>query len=398
MILPHANSEHSVRSISLRSTEPGFGVSDINVGFIASPRLSERLSWYSPLGYDLPVMKSDMIARKARRVPRLLSIVAIGLVIAFYHFQMIDQHTPLHSLHYRLNYIPILLAAIWFGRWGGGVSAGIMTAIYLPHVIFGHGRGVDTEANVFMEFVLYNIVGWVVGDLVTRRVRDQERLDRSRHLATLGEMTAGIAHEVKNPTQTIGGAIDLILQTPVSESAKDLLLTAREEVRRLDLLVRDFLALARPNPPVYVSTDLSHLITQTVERVQLGRMKSPPRFDVALPRNQQEVSCDSQQIEKALRNLIENAADAAGEGNMIRVSLTFDEASAFLLVEDEGPGVVPDQREAIFEPFKTNKSGGTGLGLPLARRIAEAHGGSLNYLSSSLGGAGFLLTIPRTGP
>jgi signal transduction histidine kinase len=326
-----------------------------------------------------------------------MAIVGIGIVIAFYHFRMIDQHTPLHSLHYRLNYIPILLAAIWFGRMGGALGAGIMTAVYLPHVFFGHGQGVDSNANVFMEFVLYNIVGWVVGDLVTRRVRDQERLDRARHLATLGEMTAGIAHEVKNPTQTIGGAIDLILQMPVGDSVKDLLMTAREEVRRLDLLVRDFLALARPSPPVCLATDLNHLISQTVERVQLGRLKSPPRFDIVLPRDQAEISCDAQQIEKALRNLIENAADAAGEGKMIRVSLMMEADSARILVDDEGPGVAANRRDEIFEPFKTNKSGGTGLGLPLARRIAEAHGGSLTYHISSLGGAAFLLVIPRTG-
>lgn len=369
----------------------------LSLGFASLHRGRERVSRHPPFEYDAEVMTTELSARKARRAPRLFAIVTIGLVIAFYHFQMIDQHTPLHSLHYRLNYFPILLAAIWFGRWGGAVSAGVMTAIYLPHVIFGHGQGVDSSANVFMEFVLYNVVGWVVGDLVTRRVRDQERLDRARHLAALGEMTAGIAHEVKNPTQTIGGAIDLILQMPVGEAAKDLLLTAREEVKRLDLLVRDFLALARPSPPVFVSTDMSHLITQTVERVQLGRLKSPPRFDVALPHDQQDVSCDAQQIEKALRNLIENAADAAGSGKAIRVSLTFDEATACIFVEDEGPGVAPDQREAIFEPFKTNKSGGTGLGLPLARRIAEAHGGSLTYHSSTLGGAGFQLMIPKVG-
>lgn len=348
--------------------------------------------------YDRSIMKAELTAKRARRGPRLFVIMVIGLVIAFYHFEMIDQHTPLHSLHYRLNYLPILLAAIWFGRFGGAISAGVMTAVYLPHVIFGHGQGIDSSANIFMEFVLYNIVGWVVGDLVTRRVRDQERLDRARHLAALGEMTAGIAHEVKNPAQTIGGAIDLILQMPGSADAKDLLLTAREEVKRLDLLVRDFLALARPTPPVYVSTDLSHLISQTVERVQLGRLKSPSRFEVALPDAQQEVFCDAQQIEKALRNLIENAADAAGAGKLIRISLIFDGSMASILVEDEGPGVATDQREAIFEPFKTNKSGGTGLGLPLARRIAESHGGSLTYHTSSLGGAGFQLVIPRVGP
>lgn len=359
----------------------------------------------------MPTPPSDdpsVIAVGRRHGWRLAVVVGIGAVIAFYHFRIVDHATPLHSLHYRLNYVPILLAAIWFGRLGGGVAAALVTALYAPAVHFGHGLDPFASGlHVYLEFVLYNVVGWVVGDLVSRRLRDQERLDDARRLALLGELAAGVAHEVKNPAQTIGGAIDLVRKRGVSAPSDDLLRTARAEVDRLDALVRDFLALARPPAPRPVSVDLDALVRQTVDRVLLGRSgeapegsesRAVPSIEIDVPRALDGVACDPEQIAGALRNLVENAVDAAGAAGRIRVSCAAGAEGLLLRVDDDGPGVPEDDRERVFEPFRTGKARGTGLGLSLARRAAEAHGGALRCERSDLGGARFVLSLPRERP
>jgi two-component system, NtrC family, sensor histidine kinase HydH len=334
---------------------------------------------------------------KSRPIAKAAVILSVGCVIAYYHFQLIAEATPLHSLHYRLNYVPILLAAIWFGRWGGIVAAAVLTAIYLPHVISGHGANPhDSRLNVYLEFILYNVVGGIVGELVTRRVRDQVNLGEARRLASLGQWAGGVAHEIRNPVQTIQSAMDVLARRVKDEETREIVETVKEEAVRLGRFASDFLAVGRPPTPRFVATDLEELCRRSVARPFSSGSPAGVSIEVAAPSGAIGAECDPEQIDQVVRNLIENAAHAAGTDGRVRVSFASDAATAVILVEDSGPGVAPEMRAEVFEPFVSRRPGGTGLGLAVSRRIIEAHGGKITCASSSaLGGALFAVRLPR---
>lgn len=333
---------------------------------------------------------------KSRRYWQWFALAASAVLIAFYHFRMIGEDTPIHSLHYRLNYLPILLAAIWFGLRGGAVTAAVITAVYLPHAVLGHGVGHHSpQLNTYLEFVLYNVVGWVVGWLVSARIKDQQRFDHAKQLATLGEFAAGVVHEIKNPVQTIQGALDLVRNRPLDADTAEILGMAREEASRLDRFAQDFLALAKPPSPHRMDADVTQLVRNSIERVRLARSGKMPVVELVTLKTAFRAECDPEQIEQALWNVIENATDAAGVDGRIRVSLTAQGSMIQIEVEDSGPGVAGEDVERIFEPFRTKRAGGTGLGLPISRAILEAHGGRITCRSGSLGGAAFRLEFPQ---
>ncbi len=324
-------------------------------------------------------------------------VAAVALAISYYHFAAIHIHSSIHSLHYRLNYFPILLAAVWFGRWGGGVTAVVITAVYLPFLLAGYGHAPDAGTSVYLEFVLYNIIGWGMGELITRRILDQERLAESRRLALLGEMAAGVAHEVRNPAQTIRGVLDILLKRDVSPDMKELLQTAREETERLNCFAGDFLSLSRMVPARRLTTDLKALAVEIESRVRLARGSAMPAVTWVSSEETAEADCDPEQVGQVLRNLLENASSAAGPGGNIVLRIESGRDDLRIVVEDDGPGVPVSDRETVFEPFRTKRSGGTGLGLSIARRIASAHGGVITCGSARTGGASFTLSLPKKG-
>ncbi|MBL4889744.1 MAG: GHKL domain-containing protein, partial [Candidatus Lindowbacteria bacterium] len=249
--------------------------------------------------------------------------------------------------------------------------------------------------NVYLEFVLYNVVGWVVGELVTRRIQDQKKLEESKRLAALGEVAAGIAHEIRNPAQTIRGAIDFVLKKSKEESVTGILRTAREEVDRLDSFAKNFLSLASNPVPRKVSTNISALCRDIGARVTLAKGENIPEITYDELENLPEVQCDPEQIGQVIRNLMENAVEAIAKTDRIKISGILLTNTVVISVEDSGAGVPKDLQEKIFEPFCSKKSGGTGLGLAISRRIMEAHQGGIICEKSSLNGAAFHLTLPR---
>ncbi|RMH59385.1 MAG: hypothetical protein D6679_01985 [Candidatus Hydrogenedentota bacterium] len=332
-----------------------------------------------------------------RRRVQLATVTIIGCGIAYFHFKSIQVNTPLHAIHYRLLYLPVLLSAVWFGRVGGILTALIVTAVFLPHIILRHAYDPFTDANVYLEFFIINVVGWLVGELVTRRIRVEGELAEARRLASLGEIAAGIAHEIKNPAQTIRGALDLALKLDEPEARNELLTTARKETERLDTLASGFMALSRPPTPRIVDADLPELLRRTEERFRLPGGREGIEVICKGGEAPRSLRCDPEQISQVLLNLFSNAAAAMRGEGVIHVELR-EEPRGWLriIVTDSGKGIEEGMEKEIFVPFRSKRPGGTGLGLPVSRGIIEAHGGRLEYdgRDPNLGGARFVVEIP----
>ncbi|MCP4201288.1 MAG: hypothetical protein GY769_05065 [bacterium] len=234
-----------------------------------------------------------------------------------------------------------------------------------------------------------------------RQAEVAERLEHSDQLASLGQLAAGLAHEIKNPLAGIQGAIEILREDNHEQRTGMLYDDMLGELKRVNTTLQLLLESARPSPPQLAMTDPEVLIKETVYllRPGLSRRGVALRYEIAPDTGQ--VRVDSAKIRQVLINLIQNAAEAMDEGGSIVLRAgKFPEAEGGLIlaVEDDGPGISEEQQEKIFEPFFTTKFSGTGLGLAIAHRLVEQHGGSLELDSEPGRGSTFYVLLPAAVP
>jgi len=231
-------------------------------------------------------------------------------------------------------------------------------------------------------------------------VRRQEMLARRRdRLAAVGELAAGIAHEIRNSVLPLGGSVQILSQELALDPEQTKLFEViSREMENVERFVGALLSYTRSQTLHADRVDLAALAVQTAEEVRLTRRDGP---SIEVRGEPSAAVGDADQLRQAFRNLVLNAADAAGGEGTIRVATGTDpEGRPWIEVEDDGPGIPPGDREKVCQPFYTSKPGGTGLGLAIVTRIIEDHGGQLKLLDSELGGARFriVLTQPAGNP
>ncbi len=221
------------------------------------------------------------------------------------------------------------------------------------------------------------------------------QMSRAEHLATLGEMATGLAHEIRNPLAGIAGVIEIIgRDLPATSPARAVVKDVRQEIARINHIVTDLLQTARPHPPTVRKSDLNTTIEHAV---MLGRQQALAKsVEIVLHKHPSlpEVEHDSDQIHQVLLNLLLNALQAIEHDGKITVTVKPHGTTAIVEVTDNGRGIAPDHLPNVFRPFYTTKGDGTGLGLSLARRIVEDHHGRID-VSSTLGkGTTFAVILP----
>jgi two-component system sensor histidine kinase PilS (NtrC family) len=233
----------------------------------------------------------------------------------------------------------------------------------------------------------------VLQDLTELR-RMEEEVRRADRLAALGKLSAGLAHEIRNPLASMCGGVALLSKSPgLGEKERRLLQIVFREGERLETLVSEFLAFARPAEPRMQTIDLGELLEETLSVFRLDAKAAALSVALDSPLPPLGVRADAGQLRQVLWNLLSNAAEAAGAGGTVRARLRHAEAMAVLEVEDSGPGIPQPDLQRIFDPFFTTKESGTGLGLAIVHRIVEAHGGQLS-VSSEPGKTRFSIALP----
>ncbi|MFH1034936.1 MAG: cache domain-containing protein [Pseudomonadota bacterium] len=240
--------------------------------------------------------------------------------------------------------------------------------------------------------------------MVSNLSRIQQELVRSEKLISLGRLSAGVAHEIRNPLNAMKGAMVHLQQRWASEPLiQQYTQLVSEEIDRLNRVVTDFLYFAKQSPPKLEAVDLNEIILGTqrllADEAAQGHVSFRNYLDPALP----EVWLDTHQLEQVLLNLIINAMEAMGDqGGEISFAtslLTQDGPSqARVVLEDDGPGISQENLPNVLDPFFTTKEDGTGLGLPLSLGIMEGHGGSLSLGSRPGGGTKITLILPLGRP
>jgi len=235
-----------------------------------------------------------------------------------------------------------------------------------------------------------------------RMVEDLEHsrahLVRATKLAAVGEMAAKLAHEVRTPLGIMRSSAQLMRrQDRLDEAGREMMSFMINECDRINALVTSLLETARPRMPDIQREDLNAIVRRALELVR-GRAAERQVDVIFQPgRELPACACDRNQIMQVLLNLAVNAIQQVGSDGHVRISTARSGDGLELVIEDDGPGIPPERREAVFEPFVSFRAGGIGLGLPVVREIVAAHHGHIAIEDSTLGGARFVLSLPAAG-
>jgi two-component system sensor histidine kinase HydH len=351
-------------------------------------------------------------------IVRYLPVAAMVVVVTLLHY-LTSMHIPeAHGIYRRLYYFPIILAAFQGGLRAGLITATVVCLAYTPHAFGAIGHDPAPALEKSLEMALYLAVGLLVGLLVSResatrrslrqtaqdlrqalaeKARMEGQLVRAARLAAVGRLSAGLAHEIRNPLASIKGAAEILADEVPSKSPRGRLLRVlQEESRRLDHVLTRFLAFARPQRGERQTVDLGAEVQATVDLV---RHRQGTALIVLQDEDRTAASVvgDPAQLRQLLLNLLLNGVQAAGEQGRVEVALAAGPGAVEVRVSDDGPGFSPEALENLGTPFFTTREGGTGLGLAISMRIAEDHGGRLTAHNRTPRGAEVVLTLPRGG-
>jgi len=245
----------------------------------------------------------------------------------------------------------------------------------------------------------------VVTPLHRQLIESRTIIERQQKLAHFGELAAGVAHEIRNPLTAISARLFTIQKSLAQgTTAHDDATVIREEIGRLNRIVRDFLELARPSEPRRVPLAAGTVLHEVRDLLAPEYEKQGIDLNleaaVATP-----FQADRQQLKQVLINLVQNAAESMKDGGAIRLRargdvrrLNGDKKDVVVIeVEDHGPGIPATVQRRLFDPFFSTKPGGTGLGLPIAGRIIEAHGGWIEFETEPGRGTTFCIILPTSG-
>ena len=350
--------------------------------------------------------------RLVNQVPRgrnyavLLKILLAMLLISH------TGEISINSSYYPIFYVPVITAAVYFGAWGTILWTLIASAAYCSYLypaLQEYELAPGAEAELMLRILFFFLAAMVVNRFATenkrqtRRYREvaeqlaktnreleqvQAQARRSERLAALGQLSAGLAHEIRNPLGIIKGSAEMLIQRLATAEplAAELAGYISSEVNRLSALVSRFLDFARPlhveTAPCSVPEVVDRALRAVVANWNGAPIEVERRYEDDLP----PAALDENLGEQVFVNLIQNAYDAMAEtGGRLRISIGAGKRGERRGIEvqvlDSGPGIPAELREQIFNPFFTTKKTGVGLGLSIVSKIVDEHHGSIELFS-----------------
>ncbi len=233
-----------------------------------------------------------------------------------------------------------------------------------------------------------------------RDITELKRAQQSEHqllraLAEVGESAAVLAHEIKNPITAVNFALKAVADR-LGEDSKEVIEDLSSRMQHLERKLRGTLSFVRPLELSVMRCESGGIFERLIEVLAAEMERAGVQLNIDETSPEVAFQADRARVEDVLTNLIRNASQAVGEGGAVRVSCRIAEPGQVeLLVDDDGPGIPEEQRENLFKPFVTTRTEGTGLGLAICRRIVEEHEGRIEVQTSPMGGARFIVRLPR---
>jgi two-component system, NtrC family, sensor histidine kinase HydH len=388
--------------------------------------LPPRLEWHKQVTLLAIGIVQLFEARVIRQIPkRGASYVVLMKILLATTLIFHTGEVAINSSYYPIYYLPVVTAALYFSPWMTLAWTAITSAAYCSY-LYPALQEYDISDAGFAQLALRVVFFFLAAMLINRFAQESRRQTRlyqdlaeelsetnrqlrlaqaearrSERLAALGQLSAGLAHEIRNPLGVIKGSAEMLAEKVESsnEIAREMADYILTEVNRLSALVTQFLNFARPLHaelhPVNVTVLLDRVLTRVSDQWKGKPVIVERNYAAGLPL----VPLDESLCEQAFINLIQNAHEAMEDhGGTLKVdvqrAIQNTRSGVVVRIADTGPGVPSELREEIFNPFVTTKKTGVGLGLSIVSQIMDGHEGSIRVEESPTGGASFVLFFP----
>jgi signal transduction histidine kinase len=379
-----------------------------------------------------------MAEETSQKIKWWLIIAGLVILVTVLHYSTPTMKWQYHLIFMQSYFIPIILGAFQFGIRGGLGTAIAVSFLYFPHIMLQWGGLVEGNLMRFLQIVLFNVIGYLTGlkaqnekeeksryqntaeqlEKTLQKIREQslrmeemeDQLRQADRLAVVGELSASLAHEVRNPLGSIRGIVDILKdELPPNKETANFLNIMVQETERLNEVVENYLRFAGQKSSQVISFDIREIIKNTELLLANRARKNQITIKTRLPEKELPLTGVPGQLQQVLMNLALNSIQAMPDGGEISVeverlgtkSQDGEKASDSkntneirISISDNGKGISEPDIEKIFKPFYTTRQDGTGLGLAIVKRIIDQNNWQIEVESEINKGSIFSIYIP----
>ena len=379
-----------------------------------------------------------MAEETSQKIKWWLIIAGLVILVTVLHYSTPTMKWQYHLIFMQSYFIPIILGAFQFGIRGGLGTAIAVSFLYFPHIMLQWGGLVEGNLMRFLQIVLFNVIGYLTGlkaqnekeeksryqntaeqlEKTLQKIREQsvrieemeDQLRQADRLAVVGELSASLAHEVRNPLGSIRGIVDILKdELPPNKETANFLNIMVQETERLNEVVENYLRFAGQKSSQVISFDIREIIKNTELLLANRARKNQITIKTRLPEKELPLTGVPGQLQQVLMNLALNSIQAMPDGGEITIGVEQLETNSQsgeetsdskntneirISISDNGKGISEPDIERIFKPFYTTRQDGTGLGLAIVKRIIDQNNWRIEVESEINKGSIFSIYIP----
>lgn len=351
---------------------------------------------------DVVFSKNAKLQEHERRYERIFEDSIDGLILWDYQYHIVDVNftaeklfgLPKEKLIGRLFYEPFSKLEKQSLEIKKHIKQVIEKGYYTSIIVFEMISGKNRHIEISSKLDIMTDLNFTALKDITEKMDMQEQLRKSETLKVIGELAAGIAHEIRNPMTALKGFIQL-LEGSIKQEHSMYYEVITSELERIDTIINEFLLLAKPQEIRFQEKNLNKIMRETLDILHAQAVLHNVQFSTGFDEKLSPIFCEPNQLKKVFINLIKNAIEVMPDGGTITVRIeAFENNQALISIQDEGIGISKEKLQRLGEAFFTTKERGTGLGLMVSYKIIEEHKGSIRIESEVGKGTTFFITLP----
>ncbi len=321
----------------------------------------------------------------------LILIATIAIFITVLHFLVFANYSSLVVFE-ELYYIPLVLGALWFGLKGALLTYVIVSLLYLPFFFGGWTTSSLAVADRLLHLLFSGIFTFAAVFFIEREKKKGQQIEREQYLVSIGRVATTIVHDLKNPLITILGFARRIREGKGDiDTASKAIIDSSQNMQKTVYSVLDF---AKPIQLELREEGIQSIVNRACDSCKEKAEKKGVTLSIDNPNNPADTEVDGFQMQRALINIINNAIEASGKGQQVDITTKAAKKRLNISITDHGAGIDRETLENIFVPFYSKKREGTGLGMPIAKKIIKGHKGTIRIESKQGTGTEVIIYLP----